>query len=175
MTGTTGAAAALPMGGQVLGSQSRISKPASRGQGGGKKKQTGPYMGMTSRQKRHLKVKKHIDQAIEEGRAGLGAAENAEGSAGNGDGGDDTALHQNPQEGHDVNPTEGGQASSNLGSVNSPMENQAPSGDLGELPDFDLFPDEGPMGPEPVPQQEQEQYRGQGNEPYIPPHKRPQK
>ena len=95
-------------------------------------------MGMTSNQIRQLKAKKRVDQAIEERLAGLltsGAAANAEESAGNGDGGDDTALHQNPQEGHDGNPAEGGQASSNLGSVNSPLESQAQPGGVGESPE----------------------------------------
>ena len=129
-----GASAAFSVAGQVLGSGSRVSKPQGQAAGGGRKKQSGPYVGMTNKQIRQRKALERQEKAIQEGvearlaQAGSTTPATAEASAAgeDRDGGDGTALLENPQEGHDVHPNGRGQASLNLGSVPSPdSERQA--------------------------------------------------
>ena len=164
MSNVKGASAALPAANRVVGSASRVSKPQGRAAGGGRKKQSGPYVGMTNKQIRERKARDRLERAVEERmvEAGMVApAANADEPATdeNMDGGDGTALLENQQEGPDVNPAGRDQASMNLASVpSSNTERQARSrrgsasvGASGDYPDVFDEPEMN-IPPEPVPE-----------------------
>ena len=180
MSNMKGTPAALPMAGQVVGSGSRVSKRGGAA-GGGRRKQSGKYAGMTGQQIRRRKREERANEASETRQAELddayrtGLAEGqvvASAAEQNRDGGDGTALLENPQEGLDVNPDGGGQASMDLDGAPSPnLGSQARSGRGSRSPGpsgspvEDIFDDEGNLIlPEPVP--EGEGRSSEGNEPY---------
>ncbi|KAL8792374.1 MAG: hypothetical protein Q9195_004987, partial [Heterodermia aff. obscurata] len=133
MSNVKGASAAPPVAGRVVGSGSRVSKPQGKaaGVGGGKKKQSGPYAGMTNKEIRQRKARERLEQAVgerleqavEERMAEAALAARAEDSAAgeNRDGGNGHRLLGDQSEGPDVNPEGRGQASSDLESVHSPI------------------------------------------------------
>ena len=180
MSNVKGASAALPAANQV-GSANRVSKPRGRAAGGGKKKQSGPYVGMTNKQIRGRKARERVERAVDERLAEAGTAApaaNADEPAAdeNMDGGDGTALLENQQEGPDVNLDGRDQTSMNLESVpSSNTERQARSRrrseSLGASEDYPNVFDEPEVNipPEPVREngREREEY---GNQPYRHPH-----
>ena len=185
MSNMKGTSAALPVAGQVLGSGSRVSKPQGAA-GGGRKKQSGPYAGMTNKQIRQRKALDRQEKAIQEGvEARLAEAGSAAPSATveaaaagqNRDGGAGTALLENPREGHDVRPNGRGQASLDLGSVPSPnSESQAQPRRWDQAEESgtripDLFGDtDMTITPEPVRRGGSEDDEAYGRRPYRHPH-----
>ena len=142
MKGTSAARPAAA--GQVLGPQSRVSKHPARAAGGGKRKQSGPYAGMTNNEIKRRKIQNKVDEARKEGMAiaAAGITNLATTSENNRDGGEGTALLENPQEGLDVHPDGRGQAS--MGIVNVQNRDGGDGTALLENPQegLDVNPDE---------------------------------